>query len=345
MQVREASRRPWPVNCSESDFDLSPGRVNVHLGRCGCGSIACKHCGPGRGYALRRELLTRWRVLGVRVVGFVTLTLSPELWGDAGSEARSQIATRRLVAEFVRVVRRVCGIEAHYLSKVEFGKRGGRMHYHLLIDGLGYVPPGQLLILREWCLQRLGLMQHSFVSLGDHRKGGRIAGYIGKVAQYTAKDVGALPGWVRASCGFRFLSCSRGYWVPVRGKRKRAESGDGSIRGRATLQVRLEACGKTTRVIGESCSAEGEINRWFIGLLKMPLLEASVVLSSEGDGGAEAWFGYSSRRGEPLEMVLSWDMWLRSRQRLWGQADVCPPPLLGGAHSQGRLNHAGAQDF
>ncbi len=273
VAAREAYRKVY------GDPAVEEARVCLE----GCRSFACENCGPLVGLNLRDRLLARYEAAGVREVGLITLTISDKVLAPSSEEQYEAIRDQRLVGEFVRLLRHVTGVSAPYFRICEFGGKSNRLHYHLMVDGLGRLPLELLGRLQAWCQSHLGTMDYKYrpTKVG-----------VRYVCKYVTKGSGeSLPDFVLDRHGFKFYSTSRGFWGKT--EEERVASRHGVAREQRTLRVRLQRCGSRTVVLSKVIAEDGSERKRFVASLEIPFGRLMDIVVQSGFAGiadmSSAW--------------------------------------------------------
>lgn len=248
--------------------------AGCRLVRNGCRSVWCPTCGPVQGARLRERLIQRFKEREVSMVGFATLTCSPAVLGDDLEGQFLAVKDGRLVSRFVRLFRQVTGKDGSYLSVMEFHKKSGQVHFHVVLDGGGRLTREALVELQAWCQQHMGTFDYKYMASE------RAIRYCLKYITKGAYD--GLPAWCLDFEGrIRPYTASHGFWHD--GKPRKVSEPTGVKRAQRTLRVRIERC-KDAGVIGlsESVTDDGEIVRrysfyWSLAFEKVRELAAEVV--------------------------------------------------------------------
>jgi len=225
--------------------------VGVKVVRSGCRSIWCPECGPGQGWRLRRRLEARYRAKQVHRVGFATLTCSPAILGDDLEQQFEYLKAHRLIARFVREVRRLVGRKMAYFSVMEFHHRSQQVHFHLMLDGLGRLDRSTLKALQDWCQIHMGTFDYKYVSRE------RAVGYC--VKYLTKGSYERLPDWCLDYEGrIRPYTASHGFWHDTEPRENTEPTGQ--TRQERTLRYRIEKCGDEGVVCVRQCvKDDGEL--------------------------------------------------------------------------------------
>lgn len=195
-----------------------------------CRSWTCEHCRVAKGRAAR-ELVRRGMRAAIErgdELRFLTVT---------DGSARGTMTVAQLsaawdnLAELLRVGgpapprppkgsgeeaqarwRARCRARRPYLSEyalvLEVGRRGGRLHAHVILTGR-YVPQRKL---SAWA-KRCGFGSVVDIRAIDQGRAAEVAGYATKLADYATKAAGELPaGKVRGRKRLRVLRTSRGWY-------------------------------------------------------------------------------------------------------------------------------------
>jgi len=236
---------------------------------CRCRGWMCPSCGGRRGYAFRARLDDRFEGREMAHVGLVTLTCSPYVLGGSQADQWRTVRNERLVSEFVREFRRVVGVAGDYVAVAEFQK-SGRIHYHLLIDGVGRLDKRSIGVIQKWAQRRMGTFDYKYV---DMKKG------IGYVTKYLVKG-GTIPDWAIAESDFRMYSTSRGYWGEVvEGNGRGVRHGD--RRENRPMVTRLAECGNRTAVIIGRRGSDREEDWQFEGVHDVPFWAVLEVVGAD----------------------------------------------------------------
>lgn len=247
--------------------------TGVRICKTSCNSFACSDCGPLVGYQTRQRLLDRYASAGIDQVGLCTLTINDDVVAGTPEEQYAYIRDHRLIGDFVRHLRTALGVDVGYFRVCEFGKKTGRLHYHLLIDDLGRLHRDKLHALQDWSQRHLGTMDYKYRSV---LRGVRY------VCKYLTKGSdGSLPDFVLDMNGFKFFSSSRGFWMTRRIPRERTKPAEPTKRNQRTLRVRLLACGESVIGLAQSIDEHGERKHGFAFTLRVPLGKLAQILAEE----------------------------------------------------------------
>ena len=215
---RRAAKRP-ALSLESSEKCCDEEKIvteHFEIRSCNCRCRLCKDCGPVMGYQLRRELIPRLGRWASTML--ITVTVDQSLFANPEGAYR-YVRDNRLVGRLVRELRKRKLIAEHgeYFAVVEFHKKGGWPHWHILVDAR-FIDHGTVGAVwdrfRPGGVARVeGRPGFGFVFLRSRGFGSseHAANYASK---YLVKGPGGdWPEWVLDYDGrIALYSASRGFW-------------------------------------------------------------------------------------------------------------------------------------
>lgn len=209
----------------------------------------------------------------------LTITCGPTFPLEPGAMLVA-FAKRRVIRRTLAELGKILNQSLAYDAVLQWGDRNGRLHAHVLIDGLGRLPKSCLSSLQAWCkANRTGAVDYKYKPTEEA---------LGYAVRYVTSWSKGVPQSLIDAFGRspRLLRPSAGYWacegepqpknpegrerpvrvrigedgLPVFGERAKARP----------VSLRLRACGSSTVLVRREVGADGVGRSRFLGTLPVP---------------------------------------------------------------------------
>lgn len=179
-----------------------------------------------------RPVLAKWEDISM-----ITLTVDQSRFPEGPEAAYRYLQKKRAVAELVKkLVRRKLAYSKKWCYVIEFHRKGGWVHYHVLVES-GFIPHDTLEKL--WGKGFVWITRSRSFESSDHA--------VNYATKYIAKEGETFPEWVLNFEGnLRRFSTSRGLCGEVQSRRG---TGEGKKRETKKIADRISACGEKTIVL------------------------------------------------------------------------------------------------